>query len=349
MTDPIGAAAEPLAGVHIEFIADQVAAHDHGYERDGVPRTLLTELGRRGLFGDVREQHREIAEVLAGSSADTWFCWTQHTTPLRSVQEARGGAADELRDRWLNGLATGQSIAAVAVAHVRRPGKPNPNARRVPGGWVLNGTLDWVTSWDIADVLLLMVRHEENVLQFLVPIGNGGPEGLEAGPILDLVAMRGTYTRPIALHNVFLTDDVLLQRMPFHAWQQADMLKTSQTNPAFFGVVRSAVAELADIGVERDDPVIRTFVTVLTRECQELRRRAYAPDSGPETRAQALRLTLHASTAVVIARAGAAMRSGSCAERRMRAALFMQVQAQTLVGRDTALRSLTEEFASREE
>ena len=34
----------------------------------------------------------------------------------------------------------------------------SPIAERVRGGWSITGTLDWVTSWDIADVMLLMVR-----------------------------------------------------------------------------------------------------------------------------------------------------------------------------------------------
>ena len=31
-------------------------------------------------------------------------------------------------------------------------------AERVHGGWSITGKLDWVTSWDIADVMLVMVR-----------------------------------------------------------------------------------------------------------------------------------------------------------------------------------------------
>ena len=53
-----------------------------------------------------------------------------------------------LQDRWLEPVACGQALAGVAFAHLRRAGAPNP----------LDGRLDWITSWDIADLVLLCLR-----------------------------------------------------------------------------------------------------------------------------------------------------------------------------------------------
>jgi hypothetical protein len=53
-----------------------------------------------------------------------------------------------LRDRWLEPVACGQALAGVAFAQLRRAGAPNP----------LDGRLDWITSWDIADLVLLCLR-----------------------------------------------------------------------------------------------------------------------------------------------------------------------------------------------
>ena len=63
-----------------------------------------------------------------------------------------------LTDDLLPRMRTGRALSAVAFAHVRRPGAPNPVATRVPGGWRLDGVLDWVTSWDIADVVMVMAQ-----------------------------------------------------------------------------------------------------------------------------------------------------------------------------------------------
>jgi alkylation response protein AidB-like acyl-CoA dehydrogenase len=94
----------------------------------------------------------------------------------------------------LDDLASGERLAGVAFAHVRRPGPPNPTAMRVDGGWLINGTLDWVTSWDIADVVLVMVATESSYLSFFL---NGGEvpstrPGVEVGEPLQLLAMGGT-------------------------------------------------------------------------------------------------------------------------------------------------------------
>ena len=48
-------------------------------------------------------------------------------------------------------------------------------------------------------------------------------------------------------------------------------------------------------------------------------------------------MTVEAATAVVTARAGAAMYSGCSAERRVREAMFLQVQAQTARTREASL------------
>ena len=53
-----------------------------------------------------------------------------------------------LGDRWLEPVASGQALAGVAFAQLRRAGAANP----------LDGRLDWITSWDIADLVLLCLR-----------------------------------------------------------------------------------------------------------------------------------------------------------------------------------------------
>lgn len=337
LIDPIGPYDTALPPADVRFIADHVAAHAAAFEAEGVPRSLLTDLGARGLFGAPHVQQRELAELLAGSSADAWFCWAQHATPLRTVQSAQGIAAHALRDAWLADLVSGQAIAAVAFAHLRRPGKPNPGARKVSGGWRVSGTLDWITSWDIADVLLLMVRRDEHVVQFLIPLGDGAPQGMDVGPVLDLVAMRGTHTRAAVLTDVFLPDDWVLDQVPLNVWAQADAVKTAEANPAVFGIIRSAVAEIADIAQQKDDALLYELIDALAARCRALRTLAYGDQAGVERRAQAVQLAMTSATSAISVRAGSAMHTGSPAERRARAALFMHVQAQTVTSRDAAV------------
>ena len=89
---------------------------------------------------------------------------------------------------------------------------------------------------------------------------------------------------------------------------------------------------------------MRDLVDSLAHECRTIRAAAYsAADAGAAVpdrlalRAASLDLAVRAATSVVIARSGAAMRRGCSAERRLREAMFLQVQAQTAVTRQASL------------
>lgn len=347
--DVVGADGAPApASVH-EFIADLISTKAAIFDRGGVPREVLLELGTRGLLGtphEPPEAQRELTELIAGADGDTWFCWAQHATPLRTLDAASSPGA--WAARWLTPLQTGTAIAAVAFAHLRRPDHPNPVAHRDTHGWRISGTLDWVTSWDIADVVLIMARvaDHDRVLQVLIPAGHGTPlAGVSVGPILDLVAMRGTHTRPARLADVFVPDEYVVDVVDFHDWRRSDDAKTVDASPAIFGVTRGAVAQLAQLAQQRSSPTLHHLAQSLTTECRQVRARAYALAADEEQRdarlglrAHALDLVLRASSSVITAQAGSAMLSGEDAERRMRTALFLQVQAQTGLTREASLR-----------
>jgi alkylation response protein AidB-like acyl-CoA dehydrogenase len=356
--DVVGADGEPLPVSAHEFIAEQIGAEAATIDSAGVPRELLLALGQHGLFGrplDVPAAQRELTELIAGADGDTWFCWAQHATPLRTLQLA--AEPGPWAAQWREPLQSGSAIAAVAFAHLRRPGQPNPVARRVPHGWRIDGNLDWITSWDIADVVLLMVRDEnDQIVQVMLPAGAGAAmDGFRVGPVLDLFAMRGTHTRPAQLDNVMVSDDYVVDVLPLDDWRAADDAKTIDASPAAFGVTRSAIAELAQLAEERSSDTLRELVWSLSKDCRDLRHLAYAALDGGVAisreerlgiRARSLDLTIRASTAVVTARAGAAMRAGESAERRIRTAMFLQVQAQTAATRESSLRLAISESES---
>lgn len=337
----------------LQAIADRAAESD----ARGIDRSQIDALAAAGLLRDPVEpaaRQREVAERIAMADASVWFCWAQHQTPLRTLAAARTGdhapVVEELQARWLYGLRTGRYLGAVAFAHLRRPGAPDPIAERVHGGWAITGRLDWVTSWDIADVMLVMVRasgdYADKIVCFYLAAGRDPAylTGMHVGEPLKLLAMSGTHTRPIVFESVKVPDTNVAALLDFDEWSRADANKTIDANPACFGIVRGAVQELQEIADKRDDTHIRDAVKTLARRARELRRRAYAAidEDGPAQervglRAQTLQLTIQATTAVVTARAGAAMYSGCSAERRVREAMFLQVQAQTARTREASL------------
>jgi len=351
--DPVGPADASVVLPNSSVIADVVAPGAAAADEAGVLRSTIDALASAGLFGRPlprAAEQRELAEVLSGSDGSTWFCWAQHYWPLRILE------ANAASNGLLPGLRAGTTMAAVAFAHVRRPGPPNPVATRVPGGWRLDGTLDWVTSWDIADVVMVMAqgagRDEDSLVCCCVPAGNATEptRGLEPGEPLRLLAMGGTHTRPLTLTSVHVADAdcVVVSRQE---WRARDARTSADTSPAVFGVARGALAELTLLAEQRSDVIMREVGSALADELRELRSRAYAAIDDESTevtvrlglRAQSLDVAVRAVNSVVIARAGAAMLSGQSSGRRAREALFLQVQAQTAAGRVAAF----EQLASR--
>jgi alkylation response protein AidB-like acyl-CoA dehydrogenase len=347
--DPVGPdAAAPARDLRV--VGEVLVPIAANADRFGLNRTTLDRLSAEGLLGSPlapAAAQRELAEVIAGCDATTWFSWVQHQSPLRALEDARPGpdcpGVDELRSTVLPGLRSGHQLAAVAFAHLRRMGPPNPIALRVEGGWLLNGTLDWVTSWDLADIVMVMVQgvgdDAGSIVCALLPAGGSGTEvaGLRPGPPLDLLAMSGTHTRPLTLTDVLVPVGSVVTVLDRDAWLAADEVSSANANPSAFGVARGAIAELDSIASERSDEGIARLGRALVEECRLVRRRAYGLIDQPEgalaerlaLRAASLDLVTRATTAVIVARAGAAMKAGCDAERRVREAMFLQVQAQT--------------------
>ena len=97
---------------------------------------------------------RELGELLAAASGCAVV--RDHSAPFTS----RGGGSRRPIRRcaieWAQSLSTGEALGAVSFAHLRRLGFPAVRATADGDGWRVEGRLDWVTSWGLADVLLLM-------------------------------------------------------------------------------------------------------------------------------------------------------------------------------------------------
>src|SRR3954469_5356218 len=188
---------------------------------------------------------RDVTEVLAGADASTWFVWTQHHTPVRTV---RRGDNVALRERLLAPLLAGTRLAVVPYTHLRRPGPPAVTATPEGDGWGLDGDVAWLTSWELADVFCVGAQatgteHREDVVWMLLPLR--GVDGVRA-EALGLAAMAGTSTFRVRLDNVRVdAADVALVE-PLASWRAGHAAKTADVSPAVFGVTAEALRRLRE-------------------------------------------------------------------------------------------------------
>jgi alkylation response protein AidB-like acyl-CoA dehydrogenase len=371
MTDLVGAY-HPAAGhpavATAAALADVLARDANEVDRNGVTRDRVDLIARAGLLAPTSPVElggsavpepvaREIVERIAGACGTTWFVVTQHRAPAELAAATKNIV---LRDRWAVPLASGTALGAVAFAHLRRPGPPSVRATRVADGWVVDGTLDWVTSWGIADVLLLMAESVDgDVVQALLPMPRANEldaptaepvepwPGVRASGRVPLAAMGGTRTVAVDLAGAHLRDEDVLSVLPKQVWLAQDRLRTVNATPASFGLARAAIGALHVTGERRGSAEALDLASLLAVEAKDLRARAYRliddVDAAERTeervaaRAQALDLTGRATSALVAARAGGAVRLDDDAQRYARESMFQLVQAQTSVSRAATL------------
>ncbi len=318
-----------------------------------VPRSHLDAIAAAGLLGvTAPREHgggghaaavgREVVEELAAACGATWFVYTQHALPLATALRTTNPALFERRRQ----LASGELLAGVAVAHLRRLGPPAVTAARVPGGWRFDGHVGWMTSWGICDVFLLAAVAGDEVVLALLEARE--QPGLRASAPMRLAAMTATRTVTLDLDGLVVADDDVLEVAAAEPWLEGDRHKTANPSPHTFGLQRECVRRLAETADRRGDVTAGALADQLRQQGEQLRTSAYqliddVPaaewiDDRLAVRAESLELVVRSATALVVATGGSAMAADAAPQRLVREAVFQVVQAQTGPVREATLR-----------
>jgi acyl-CoA dehydrogenase len=127
-----------------------------------------------------------------------------------------GDAAQKAR--YLPRLASGEIVGSFALTE---PGAGSDAAslataaRKVPGGWRLDGTKRFITNAPEASLFTVMARSDPadkgpgGISAFLVEAPN---PGLRLGPVDRKMGQRGAHTADVILEDCFVPDEALLGR-----------------------------------------------------------------------------------------------------------------------------------------
>ena len=122
--------------------------------------------------------------------------------------------SDAQKARYLPKLATGEWIGCFGLTepnHGSDPGSMITRARKVDGGYVLNGTKMWITNSPIADVFVVWAKLDEDgqdtIRGFIL---EKGMKGLSAPAIHGKVGLRASITGEIVLDDVFVPQENML-------------------------------------------------------------------------------------------------------------------------------------------
>lgn len=121
--------------------------------------------------------------------------------------------SEEQRRKYLPKLATGEWIGCFGLTEPDAgsdPGGMRTNARKVDGGYIINGAKTWISNAPIADVFVVWAKsdaHDGGIRGFVL---EKGMKGLSAPKIENKVSLRASITGMIVMDDVFVPDDALL-------------------------------------------------------------------------------------------------------------------------------------------
>jgi len=214
------------------------------FEQGILPRELIAELGKLGLFG----MHLD-GYGLPGASAVAYglTCLELEAgdSGVRSAVSVQGSLAmfsiwrwgsEEQKQRWLPPMHTGEAIGCFGLTEPDAgsdPGSMRTHARRDGSDWILNGAKMWITNGTIADVATVWARTDDGAIRgFLV---EKGTPGFSAPEIHKKLSLRASVTSELVLQDVRVPDE--------NVFPEVSSLRgpLSCLNEARYGIVWGAV------------------------------------------------------------------------------------------------------------
>jgi len=201
------------------FVADHVLPEiADWFEAGMLPRSVLTEMGKLGLFG----MHL-TGYGCAGTGPIAYGVACRELeaadSGVRSAASVQGSLAmfpiwkygsEEQKEEWLPRMAAGEAIGCFGLTepdHGSDPASMRTHAVRDGSDWVLNGTKMWITNGSIADIAVVWASTDDGIRGFLVPRST---RGFSARDIHKKMSLRASITSELVLDSVRLPSSAVL-------------------------------------------------------------------------------------------------------------------------------------------
>jgi glutaryl-CoA dehydrogenase len=193
------------------------------FREEKFDREIMNELGEMGFLGVMISESnggsglgyvayglvaREIERIDSGYRS---AMSVQNSLVMHPI-EAYG--TDTQKKKYLPKLATGELVGCFGLTEPDAgsdPGGMKTSAKRVSGGFVLNGTKAWISNSPIADLAVVWAKlGEDGIHGFLV---DRDVKGFSTPVIEGKVSLRASITGEIVLNNVEVSEGALLPKV----------------------------------------------------------------------------------------------------------------------------------------
>jgi len=203
-----------------QYAQEQLAPRvQEAYREEKTDPAIFREMGELGLLGPTIEGYgcsglgyvsygliaREVERVDSGYRS---MMSVQSSLVMYPIH-AYGSEAQ--REKYLPGLAAGELIGCFGLTepdHGSDPGGMKSRARKIDGGYELNGTKMWISNSPIADVFIVWAKNEEGRVRGFIL--EKGMKGLSAPKIEGKLSLRASITGEIVMDGVFVPEENLL-------------------------------------------------------------------------------------------------------------------------------------------
>lgn len=204
-----------------EIPQDLAQATDHQNE---FPNELWQKLGEAGFLGITADEehgglamgyqaHCVVLEELSRASGSIGLSYAAHSQLCVNQFQLHG--TPEQKAKWMPGLLSGEKVGALAMSEHAAGSdvvSMKMTAKKVDGGYQLNGSKMWITNGPDAAVIVVYAKTEpeagsKGITAFLVDTTS---RGFSVARKLDKLGMRGSNTGELLFDNVFVPEDAML-------------------------------------------------------------------------------------------------------------------------------------------
>jgi butyryl-CoA dehydrogenase len=204
-----------------EVVAPGAAARDQSGE---FPTDVIKQMAEMGLMGMMVEEkwggagltavdYAMSIEAISQACASTGVIMSVNNSLVCAPIAAYG--TDAQKERFLKPLASGQKLGCFALSepgHGSDPAGLKCRAEKVPGGYKINGSKNWITNGREADFCLLLattnaeLRHK-TICAFVVDTKT---QGFSVNKLEDKLGITASSTASLFFDDCFVPDDCML-------------------------------------------------------------------------------------------------------------------------------------------
>ena len=185
------------------------------------PNEMWQKLGDAGFLGITADEdvgglamgyqaHCVVMEEISRASGSIGLSYAAHSQLCVNQLQLNGNK--EQKKKYLPGLIAGEKVGALAMSESGSGSdvvSMRTSAKKVDGGYVLDGTKMWITNGPEADVIVVYAKTDpekgsKGITAFII---EKGFKGFSCARKLDKMGMRGSNTGELVFDGVFVSEE----------------------------------------------------------------------------------------------------------------------------------------------